>query len=77
MNFTLLKQTVHHLVSVSEEEIRQALGMVHKHLDMVVEPSAAVGLAAALVGKLDICNRRVGFILTGGNIDAGAFHNLI
>ena len=56
---------------------KNAMKLIHEHLYMMVEPSAAVGLAAALTGKLDIYNRQVGFILTGGNIDQETFHNLI
>ena len=77
MNFILLQQTVQSLATVSEQEIKQAMRLIHQHLQMIVEPSAAVGLAALLSGQLDTKNKAVGIILTGGNIEPALFKNLI
>jgi threonine dehydratase len=77
MNFVLLQQTVQSLTTVSEQEIKQAMRLIHQHLQMIVEPSAAVGLAALLSGQLDTKNKAVGIILTGGNIEPALFKNLI
>ena len=77
MNFKLLSENVDEVLAVTEQAIKNAMKLIHEHLYMMVEPSAAVGLAAALSGKLDTGNRQVGFILTGGNIDQKTFHNLI
>ena len=38
-------------------------------LKLVVEPSGALGVAALLAGKIDVAGRKVGVILSGGNID--------
>ena len=38
----------------------------------MVEPTAVLGLAAALQGKIDVAGRRVGVILSGGNVDVVA-----
>ncbi|HEY5733647.1 MAG TPA: threonine/serine dehydratase [Gammaproteobacteria bacterium] len=76
-NFVLLQQTVQRLVTVSEQQIKKAMRLIHLHLQMTVEPSAAVGLAALLSGQLDIDNKSIGIILTGGNIEPTLFKNLI
>jgi threonine dehydratase len=41
-------------------------------MKLVVEPTGALGLAAAYRGRLDVAGRRVGVILSGGNADVAA-----
>ena len=63
---------------VSEEEIVAAMRLVYERMKVVVEPSGAVGLAAALSPQLaaslgkDVRLQRVGVVLSGGNVDLGA-----
>jgi threonine dehydratase len=40
-------------------------------MKLVVEPTGVLGLAAALRGKVEVTGRRVGVILSGGNVDLG------
>ena len=42
-----------------------------ERMKLVVEPTGALGLAAAFRGKVDVKGRRVGAILSGGNVDLG------
>lgn len=77
MNFRLLSENVGEVLAVTEQEIKYAMKLIFEHLDMMVEPSAAVGLAAAIAGKLHTRNHELGFILTGGNIEQKTFYNLI
>lgn len=53
----------------SEEAIVAAMRMTWERMKIVIEPSSAVVLAAMLEGKLAIKDRRVGVIVTGGNVD--------
>jgi threonine dehydratase len=53
----------------SEEAIVAAMRMTWERMKVVIEPSSAVVLAAMLEGKLDIKDKRVGVIVTGGNVD--------
>jgi len=41
-------------------------------MKVIVEPSAAVPYAAIMAGKIDVTDKRVGIILTGGNVDLDA-----
>ena len=77
LNFSLIQQGVHQLVSVTEQQIKGALRLIMERLKIVIEPSAAVPLAALLAGYLDHSVDRVGIILTGGNIDLDRIHKLI
>ncbi|MBV8264702.1 MAG: pyridoxal-phosphate dependent enzyme [Candidatus Eremiobacteraeota bacterium] len=65
------------IVTVSDEEIRSAMADAHELLQMVVEPSGAVALAAALCRKLPLQGARLGIVITGGNVDADTFERIV
>jgi threonine dehydratase len=70
----------HHVAGglvVSDEEARQAVAFAFREFKLVVEPSGAVALAALLTGKIDLRHQTVAIVLTGGNVDAGLFSELI
>ncbi len=54
---------------VTEDEIRSTVRFLMERMKIVVEPSGAVGVAAAIFGKLPAGIRRAGVIISGGNID--------
>jgi threonine dehydratase len=64
-------ENVDQVVTVSEESIVAAMRMVWERMKIIIEPSSAVPLAAILENKLNLKNRRVGIILSGGNVDLG------
>jgi threonine dehydratase len=70
-NFALLRSHVDEVVTVSESEIIAAMRIVLGDLKLLIEPSAAVPVAAALAGKLGRSGERVGIVLSGGNADLG------
>ncbi len=57
------------ILTVSEHEIIDAMKLIWKRMKIVVEPSSAVPLAAILKNKEMFTGKRVGIILTGGNVD--------
>jgi threonine dehydratase len=68
-NFAHLRALGVEVVTVSEEEIVAAMRDVWERMKLVVEPSGAVPVAALLAGRLPVTGRRVGVILSGGNVD--------
>ncbi len=68
-NFAILRRLGVRVVTVREEDILRALRWLWWRMKLVVEPSAAVPLAALLSGALAVEGRRVGVILSGGNVD--------
>ena len=60
------------MVTVSEDAIVSAMRTIWETMKIVIEPSAAVPYAAILEEKIDIVGKRVGIILTGGNVDLDA-----
>jgi threonine dehydratase len=69
-NFALLRSHVDDVVTVSEAQIVAAMRIVLDDLKLLIEPSSAVPVAAALAGRLGP-GRRVGVVLSGGNVDLG------
>lgn len=67
--FTLIQQQVDGIVTVSEESIVAAMRRIWEVLKIIIEPSCAVPYAAIMEGKIDVSGKRVGIILTGGNVD--------
>lgn len=57
------------IVTVSEEAIIRAMRRIWEVMKILVEPSGAVAYAAVVEGRLDVRGRRVGLVLTGGNLD--------
>ena len=69
--FPIIKQHVTDVLTVSDEEIIQAMRYLWERMKMVVEPSGAVSLAAFIKNKDHFKGQKAGIILTGGNVDLG------
>jgi threonine dehydratase len=77
LTFEINKHLVDEIVTVSDDEIVAAMVFLFDRLKLVVEPSGAVGVAALLTGKLDAQDRSVGVVLSGGNVGAARFAELV
>ena len=69
LTFPIVQQHVEAVVLISEDEIKAAVRFLLERLKIVVEPSGAVGVAAALFGKLPAEVKSVGVVISGGNVD--------
>jgi threonine dehydratase len=67
--FTVIMEKVDDILTVSEEQIMEAMTLIWTRMKIVVEPSAAVPLAAVLANRTLFNGRRVAIILSGGNAD--------
>lgn len=76
-NFAIAQRHVDDVVTVSEESIVAAMRAVWESLKIIIEPSAAVPYAAVAEKKVGSANRRIGIILTGGNVDLDALPWLV
>ena len=68
-NFGILKEHVKEVFTVSEKEIVSAMKLIWERMKIVIEPSCAVPFAAILKNPKKFEGKRVGVILTGGNVD--------
>jgi len=69
LTFPIIQRYVKDIVLVSEEAIVEAMRCLWERMKILVEPSAAVPLGAVLSRRLDVSGRRVGIIVSGGNVD--------
>jgi threonine dehydratase len=67
--FGIIRQHVQAVLLVNDDEIRAALQLVYERMKIVIEPSCAVPLAAILRNRALFEGKKVGVILTGGNVD--------
>jgi threonine dehydratase len=67
--FPIIQALVREILTVSEEGIVAAMRLIWERMKLVVEPSAAVPLAALLERRAEVPGRRLGIVLSGGNVD--------
>ena len=67
--FPIIQEYVKEIITVSDEEIVSAMRLIWERMKIIIEPSCAVPLAALLKRSDNFSGKRVGIILTGGNVD--------
>jgi threonine dehydratase len=76
--FALVSALVENVVTVSDLELRCAMSLLFTAMKLVVEPGAAAGFAGVLSGRVaGLLGKRVGVVLSGGNVDPEAFGRLV
>ena len=73
INFPIIKEGVKEIVRVRENEIKSAMRLIWERMKIIVEPSSAVALAVLIKERPFFEGKKVGIILSGGNVD---LHNL-
>lgn len=77
-NFAILQALVEGVVTVSDLELRQAMTFLFSQMKLVVEPGGAAAAAALFAGRVPgVAGRRVGVVLSGGNVDPARFAELV
>jgi threonine dehydratase len=77
LTFPILQKNAEDVLTVSEDEIVEAMRLILFRLKMLVEPTGAVAAAAALFGKLPAGVERVGVVISGGNVDPEALARFV
>jgi threonine dehydratase len=67
--FAVIMRYVDDIVTVSDAQIVEAMRLGWERMNIIIEPSAAVPLAAVLSRRVDVADLRVGIIFSGGNLD--------
>jgi threonine dehydratase len=78
--FPIIKEFVDDIITVTEEQIIDAMRFYWERMKLIVEPSGAVPLAGILSGNIEsqlIKNKRIGIIISGGNIDLSDFFSTL
>lgn len=75
--FPVLQRHAAGIVTVSDAELLDTMRFLAAHLKLVVEPTGCLAAAAVLHGKLTVAGRRVGIVLSGGNVDLDRYASLL
>ncbi|KUZ81130.1 threo-3-hydroxy-L-aspartate ammonia-lyase [Burkholderia ubonensis] len=75
--FAIIKRDVNDIVTASDADLVNAMKFFATRMKMIVEPTGCLGLAAALNAKESLKGKRVGIIISGGNIDLERFCSLV
>jgi threo-3-hydroxy-L-aspartate ammonia-lyase len=69
ITFAIIRKDVDDVVTVSDPEIVVTMKFMWERMKLVVEPTGALALAGALAAKIDVQGKRIGVIVSGGNVD--------
>jgi threonine dehydratase len=69
LTFPLVRANVDDMLTVSDADLVETMRFVWERMKLVVEPTGVLGLAAAYRRKVEVAGRRVGAIVSGGNVD--------
>ena len=76
--FAIVRALTEGILTVSDLELQRAMALLASRMKLVVEPGGAAACAALLHGKVpDAAGRRIGIVLSGGNVDPERFRTLI
>jgi len=69
LTFSIIRTHIDDIVTVPEESIIRDMRRVWERMKIIIEPSCAVPVSAIMDGKVDVTGKKVGVIITGGNVD--------
>ncbi len=75
--FGIIKKQVDDIVTVSDGQLVDTMKFFAERMKMVVEPTGCLAAAAAMNGAVGVAGKRVGVIISGGNVDMGVFAKLV
>ncbi|WP_313705171.1 threo-3-hydroxy-L-aspartate ammonia-lyase [Massilia sp.] len=76
-NFEVIRRRVDDIVTVSDAQLVETMKFFAERMKMVVEPTGCLGAAAALHGVHPVVGKRVGVLVSGGNVDLSRFAQLV
>jgi threonine dehydratase len=77
LTFGIMREHVREVVTVSDAQLCDAMRFTFERLKIVLEPSGAAGVAAVVNGKISAPGKRIGIIISGGNVDVERFGSLV
>lgn len=77
LTFEVNRRLVDEVTTVTDAEILDAMAFLFDRMKLVTEPSGAVGVAALIAGRVETAGRRVGVVVSGGNVGVARFAELL
>jgi len=76
-NFAVIRREVDDIVTVSDVQLVTTMKFFAERMKMIVEPTGCLGAAAAMHGVVPVEGRKVGILVSGGNVDLARFARLV
>lgn len=76
-NFEVIKREVDDIVTVTDAQLVETMKFFAERMKMIVEPTGCLGAAAALHGVVPVEGKKVGIVISGGNVDLARFARLV
>jgi threonine dehydratase len=77
VTFPIIKEHVTGIATVSDEELIEAMRLLFERMKLVVEPSGVAAFAAVLNERFPVRGKRIGIVLSGGNVDPSRYAQLL
>jgi threonine dehydratase len=77
LTFPVIQRLVRRIATVTDDQLVQAMRFFAERMKLVVEPTGCLAAAALLSGAIDARGRRVGVVVSGGNVDLGRYAELL
>ncbi|NEG64662.1 threo-3-hydroxy-L-aspartate ammonia-lyase (plasmid) [Pantoea agglomerans] len=75
--FPIIQQNVNDILTVSDEELVNCMQFLAERMKMVVEPTGCLGFAAARAMKNELRGKRIGIVISGGNVDIARYAHFL
>jgi threonine dehydratase len=75
--FPVIQRYVDDVMTVSDEQLIAAMKFFASRMKIMVEPTGCLGAAMAFSGQINLRDKKIGIIVSGGNVDLGRFANLV
>jgi len=76
LTFAIIRARVSDILTVTDAQLVETMRFFASRMKLVVEPTGCLAAAAVLSGLVDVTNKRVGVVISGGNVDLGTFARL-
>ena len=77
LTFPIIRRDVHDVVTATDAQLVECMRFYAERMKMVVEPTGCLSLAGALHAGLPVAGKRVGVVVSGGNVDLRRFAELV
>jgi threo-3-hydroxy-L-aspartate ammonia-lyase len=77
LTFPIIQEHVTGIATVSDDELIEAMRLLFERMKIVVEPSGVAGFAAVLNERMTVRGKRIGIVLSGGNVDRARFSSML
>ncbi|MBC6502509.1 threo-3-hydroxy-L-aspartate ammonia-lyase [Citrobacter freundii] len=77
ITFPIIQQNVNDILTVSDDELVASMKFIAERMKIVVEPTGCLGFAAARARKAELRDKKIGIIISGGNVDISRYSELL